>query len=257
MIRWLLQSMLCLILCPLLVAQQVAAPAQTADAPQSTKPVPATASPSRTVRIENGALVALRPEQSISSADARAGDKVRFTLVNDLVADGVLIVPAGTSFYSTITSAHPKDADHYGRLSFSFTEPDLGHGKRLRLIDELSKEQKDIRDDERGWLIIEIVAVTILLPLIPFVLASDAAHPHPHQAKYKPMPRDLYYPKGKVVKFYVQHTLKIRTDQLAASNAPAPVQGGIDTHPKPQNQDTSTPRSAGSETTTVFVIPIK
>ena len=115
-------------------------------------------------------------------------------------------------------------------------------------------------NEHKGWtllIVIEIVAVTILLPLIPFVLASDAAHPHPHQAKYKPMPRDLYYPKGKVVKFYVQHTLKIRTDQLAASNAPAPVQGGIDTHPKPQNQDTSTPRSAGSETTTVFVIPIK
>jgi hypothetical protein len=214
MIRWLLQSTPCLILCPLLAPQQVSISDAPADTSQTSTPVPVTPELSRTVRIKNDTLVLLRPEQDISSADLRVGDKVRFTLENDIVADGEVVVRAGTTFYSTITSVRPKTEDRDGQLGFSFTEPELGHGKRLRLIDETTKERKDIRDEEIFWL---TYGTIILAPFIVIELGYAALHPRQTfiRKDVKRKPQDMSYPKGKVIKFYVQKTMKIRMDQLA------------------------------------------
>ncbi len=213
MIRWLLQSALCLILCPLVAAQQVA--------PQSPAPAPAKAAHSSNVRIKKDALILLRPEQGFSSADARAGDKVRFTLMNDFVAEGQIVIQAGTTFYAVVTSARPKDAHHDGSLRLSFTEPDLGNGKPLRLIDGNAKERKELRNEEIFWLTYgTIILAPILVPMLLIILIESARHSHKtSQGKIQLAHLDQSYAKDEIAKFYVQHTVKICADQLPAPNA--------------------------------------
>ena len=215
MIRWLLQSTLCLILCPLLAAQEVAPPAT---------PAPATATHSRTVRIKKDTPVTLRLEQIISSADAKVGDKVHFTLMGDLVADGQLIAPAGTSLFSTITFARPK-ADHWGRVVFSIPEIDFGHGKQLQLTDADPQLRKDNR--ELGVILLTMIILTSPIS-VPMYLSNMAERSHQPQPAVKTgkkrEPQEQIYQEGRQFHYFVQHTLKIHMDQLGISNASAQVQ---------------------------------
>ncbi|MGD0859002.1 MAG: hypothetical protein ABR912_06755 [Terracidiphilus sp.] len=105
MIRWLLQSTLCLILCPLVAAQQIAPPAASADAPQSATPAPATAvhSTGPTITLHRGTTVSLIRLETISSATAQVGQRVRFAVLEDVKVDGVIVIPKGTPASTVVT----------------------------------------------------------------------------------------------------------------------------------------------------------
>src|SRR5271157_2520389 len=170
----LLQSMLCLILCPLLVAQQVAPPASKSMS-QLPLPPPTANSPTRTVRIPMDTLVVLRLEQRISTADAKQGDKVHFTLANDLAAGGQVVIPAGTSCDLTITGvwrATPENPYQTPGILFSDPELDLGHGQMVRLTNTNYAMRHDESDGvtRRDVILIWIAAPFWVLP----VLIQDA-----------------------------------------------------------------------------------
>jgi hypothetical protein len=132
MIRELLQSALCLTLCPLLVAQQANEPGTVTQA----KPETTTGNqpkPSKVVRIPADSSVRLRLEQQISSADAHVGERVRFTIEGGLEVGNRIVVPDGTAFFATVTAVRARTTDHYGEVRFSDPELDLGSGQRIRL----------------------------------------------------------------------------------------------------------------------------
>jgi hypothetical protein len=99
MIHWLLQSTFCIILCPLLVAHQVEPSDAPADVPQSSAPAPATASPhalSDFITIPQYTKIELISLEEVSSATATKGQFVRLAVVNDVLVNGMVVIPKGT-----------------------------------------------------------------------------------------------------------------------------------------------------------------
>jgi len=105
MIRWLLQPALCLILCPLVAAQQIAPPAASAAVPQNATPAPATAihSTGPTITLRRGTTVSLILLETISSATAQVGQKKRYAVLEDVKVDGVIVIPKGTQASTVVT----------------------------------------------------------------------------------------------------------------------------------------------------------
>jgi len=88
MIRKILQSVLCICLSPLLVAQQ-------------------TAATSTTVRLLKGTDIHLKLDQDLSSATVHKGDNVRYVVVDDVNVGGMVAIPAGTAVYRKVAIAQP------------------------------------------------------------------------------------------------------------------------------------------------------
>jgi len=137
MIRWLLQSTLCLILCPLLAAQQVTPPAAPTDAPQSSTPAPVTASfrPLQDfITIPQYTKIELISLEEVSSAIATKGQSVRLAVANDVLVNGMVVIPKGTlasGVVSYVIKGAPGKRDGYisvdPRILF------LNNGKTIKM----------------------------------------------------------------------------------------------------------------------------
>jgi hypothetical protein len=133
MIRRLLQSVLCIFLSPLLVAQQAG---QT-----PVKPVPATPSnsPSATpspaaITIPKGTKIELVSLNNVSSEFAVAGTPVRFAMAKDIVVNGVTVIHAGAPVTGFVTKAKRSVARHqWARLTIRVREMRVDPGVKLRL----------------------------------------------------------------------------------------------------------------------------
>src|ERR1017187_8034063 len=98
MIRSMIQAALCLILCPLLTAQQISPPAALADAPQSFTPAPVTAATyplPEFVNIPKDTEIELISLEVVSSATATKGQLVRLALAKDVLVKGLVVIPKG------------------------------------------------------------------------------------------------------------------------------------------------------------------
>jgi len=85
------------------------------------------------VPIEGFNKMPLRLEQTVSSASAHEGDRVRFTLMRDLYVDGNTMAASGATFYATVTAVRPKSARRSGSLKFSQPYLDQANAQRIRL----------------------------------------------------------------------------------------------------------------------------
>ena len=95
MIRTTMESILCLVLSPLLAALQASAqPARQADI------LPASAQ----VFIPKDTEFHLIGLETHSSAPAKKGDPVRFAVTKDVVLDGVKVIPVGTPVIGRVVS---------------------------------------------------------------------------------------------------------------------------------------------------------
>ncbi len=99
----------CLVTCPSLIAQQVAAPSTVPPSPSATElAVQPPAGPPPPHTLLDGTPVTLRISQTISSADAKVGQEVPFEVMEDLQVDGVTVLPKGSTAIGTVTEAEPK-----------------------------------------------------------------------------------------------------------------------------------------------------
>jgi hypothetical protein len=107
--RLMIQAALCVVFCPLLTAQQPVAPASA----------PTEASNSNVLK--KGTYVRLVLLETVSSATATKGQSVRMLVKEDVSADGVIVIPKGTSatgIVAWVRKAVPGKKDG----SFSITE---------------------------------------------------------------------------------------------------------------------------------------
>ncbi len=111
-----------LLLCPLLVAQQVPPttaspqqpPVQAAPSAGSASTSPANPSqPPPPNTLLDGTPVKLRLSQTISSADAKVGQEVPFEVVEEVKVDDAVVLPKGATAIGTVTEAEPRR--HMGR----------------------------------------------------------------------------------------------------------------------------------------------
>jgi hypothetical protein len=192
--------------------------------PSATAAVPAV------VRIRADTIVEFQLDQAISSADVKVGDRIRFTLVNDLAAAGRVAAPAGTFCYATITKAHPKDGKHDGYLAFSDPRLDLGHGQTVRFTTEDSRERRQARvlyvvGPAFGMPLL-VVGYAISAPINLAIMAHDALDHHARtpapnkqsKAPEIPQPKDEELLRGHRFCYYVRSTVRVRLDRLALPN---------------------------------------
>jgi hypothetical protein len=208
MISKLCSSVLCMVLSPMLVAQQ-AAPL----AIQAASSTPAAGM--ERVHVPMDTLVTFRLEERISSADTPVGARVHLTLANDFSADGHVVAPAGTSYLVKVTRSRRKNARRNGELWFANPKLDLGHGQQIRFAPEDSGERKDDRE-----------LVALLLPAGAILAPIWAPWLAIHKIREicigstKPLPtNDLEYSAGYRFDYYVRSAVTVRLDRV---NLPTP-----------------------------------
>jgi hypothetical protein len=107
MIRKLLQSALCVILCPLLAAQQISTPPAISDAQPQPQPSPATAY----LTLSRGTEFDLLAPGPVTFAKARPGVVVQFVVDKDVLLGGVLVIHAGIPVAGVVDSV--KRGSHF------------------------------------------------------------------------------------------------------------------------------------------------
>lgn len=213
-----LPSALCICLTTLLSAQQVTPPAeQSIEDPAHSTVTSETISSSGTVIIPADTMVLLRLDQTVSSANALAGEKIQFTLINDLVADNHVVARAGTPCYATIKQVLPMNAKHNGHFDFSDSELDLGHGQRIHFTKKSARSRKNERGDRVGWLIFALVVSPVEVPMLPIQLIY-ALKDHKHRIESADLV-DEEIPQGERFNYYVRHAMRAHMDQLVLPRA--------------------------------------
>lgn len=204
---------LCLCVSPLLVAQQ----ANQSPSPVALLVAPSTQDTSKAsdnvlvlpISLQATNQVVLRLEQPVSSATAHEGDRIRFTALNDFSPNRKVVIPSGTTLYSTVSYVRPKTRQRSGDLKFSDPEVDVGNGQRIRLT-------RNDGDDLRGPGAIPAIVVGAVTvgPLVvatsPIWLTELLIHDIREQRfrslahSPKPDPVDKYLSKGEILKYYTR-----------------------------------------------------
>jgi hypothetical protein len=126
-------------------AEPAPAPAPVAEAAPPPAPAPAPQPPpkpvAKTVVLPEGTVVPIRMIDSLNSENAATNQSFRGTLAGDLIADGMIALPQGTTVIGRVVDA--KDAAHFkgsALLSIELTAIDI-HGRSIPLVtDTYTKE---------------------------------------------------------------------------------------------------------------------
>ncbi|MGA7245840.1 MAG: hypothetical protein WBX19_21840 [Terracidiphilus sp.] len=130
MIRATLLSTLCLVLSPLLVAQQAV-------------PTPAPSHPA--VTISKGTKIELIAMESVSSETAIKGSTVRFAVANDISVNGLIVVWAGTPITDKVTKVRRGTAyRQWAVLKIRVNAVTLTNGSTLRLTRSRPRNRRSI-----------------------------------------------------------------------------------------------------------------
>ena len=81
------------------------------------------------VTIPAGTLLQLRTNETVDSKRARNGEQVQFTIIQDVVAGGVLAIPRGAVVHGVVTEVKNEGSGHLGGssvLALALTSLDLG-----------------------------------------------------------------------------------------------------------------------------------
>jgi hypothetical protein len=91
------------------------------DAPAKHAEVAPAAPPSASeITLRNGTAIHLKLGKTISSATAHVGDIVDLTVVEEVIVDGISVIPAGSTAIGLVSEAEPKKRmGHGGKLAFS------------------------------------------------------------------------------------------------------------------------------------------
>jgi hypothetical protein len=84
--------------------------------------------------LANNTPIRVKLSKAISSATAHVGDAVELEVVEDLIVDGVTVLPAGSKVTGAIAEAEPKKRfGHGGKLAFSITSMTLADGEQVKM----------------------------------------------------------------------------------------------------------------------------
>src|SRR6267154_3516475 len=103
------------------------------DDPRSAPAAPAQKGPTA-FTLANNTPIRLKLNNTISSATAHVGDAVELEVVEDVIVDGVTVLPAGWKVNGAIAEAEPKKRfGHGGKLAFSITSMTLADGEQVKV----------------------------------------------------------------------------------------------------------------------------
>jgi hypothetical protein len=169
-------------------------------------------SPSSKFVLQDGTPIKLRMSRNVSSAEATVGESVDFEVLEDVVIDGVTVVPKGGTAIGTVTEAVPKRRmGRAGKLEIVLDY--------VRLADKEKAAVRAVKDVKGGshttGMTVGIVATGLLFwPAAPLFLLMHG--------------KDITLPKGSEVTAYVNGDQKLVAanfappgDSMVPLNAPA------------------------------------
>ena len=169
--------------------------AQTQPSTQSSPPTaaPQTPKPGLGFGLEDGTPVKLRLTRTISSADAKVGERVDFEVLEDVKVGETIIIPRTGIALATITEAQPKRRlGRGGKLNVNIDHVRLASGEKaaLRAVKELEG------GGHTGAMTGAIVATSIVFfPAAPFFLFIKG--------------KDITIPKGTEITAYINGDISL------------------------------------------------
>ena len=206
-----------LVVCPLVLALGIGdlAPAQvssnqTSVAPQAagtpappTSQSPAAGVPPSPHTLLDGTAVKLRLSETISSANTKTGQQIPFEVVEDVVVDGVTVLPKGAQAIASVTDASKKKSmGRGGKLDVNVDSARLADGEKV----QLRAVQENKGGGHTGAMTGAMVATAIVFfPAAPLFLFIHG--------------KDITIPKGTEVTAFVEGDMKL---DMTKFGVPAP-----------------------------------
>ena len=163
--------------------------AQFAENSQDTQSQPRAAAPQATrFVLEDGTPIKLVLGETISSADAVVGQLVSFEVVEDILVDGVVVVPKGGTAWATVTAAeHKKRMGRGGKLDLNID--------KVRLVDGSKTLLSAVKNEKGGGHVGAMTGAIVVTSLIVWPAAPFFLFMHG---------KDITIPKGTAVTAFVQ-----------------------------------------------------
>ena len=138
--------------------------------------------------LEDGTPIKLVLGETISSSDATVGQLVSFEVVEDVMVDGVVVVPKGGTAWATVTAAEPKRRlGRGGKLDLNVDKVRLTDGSKTLL----SAVKNTKGGGHTGAMTGAIVVTSLIVwPAAPFFLFMHG--------------KDITIPKGTALTAFVQ-----------------------------------------------------
>lgn len=238
MIRKPLQVAFCLILAPLLIAQQTGPIAPQSNEGPTQSPVGAGASASNSakaparVTIPQDTKIELIVLENVSTETAIKGSSVRFAVGKDVAVNGVTVVRAGAPVNGIVSKAtRGVPGRQSGRLDICVNEIGIGRGARLRLTSSDPKTRRAtgwrVKDTLEGY---GMCALGLPLCLILIAVLRSGT----------PIGQQVVLPQCHAVDYWVKSATKVKRTDLPQSTAKSTVpnlegcSSLIDSHAKAQ-----------------------
>jgi hypothetical protein len=173
----------------LALAVMPALAAQSAGSSQDVQSqLPAAAPSAPRFVLEDGTPVKLVLGETVSSADAVAGQLVSFEVVEDILVEGVVVIPKGGTAWATVTAAeHKKRMGRGGKLDLNIDKVRLADGSKTLL----SAVKNAKGGGHVGAMTGAIVATSLIVwPAAPFFLFMHG--------------KDITIPKGTALTAFIQ-----------------------------------------------------
>ena len=138
--------------------------------------------------LEADTPVKLVLSETISSADERVGNLVNFEVVEDVMVNGVVVIPRGSNAWATVTVAEPKKRmGRGGKLDINIDKVRLADGEKVLL--RAVKGGKG--GGHQGAMVGAMVATSLVVwPAAPFFLLMHG--------------KDITIPKGNQITAFIQ-----------------------------------------------------
>ena len=191
-------------------AAPVPAPPTATVTPQAPAPAPATivtpaVAPAPVTKVisvgPDGTEVDLKLAETISSARAMEGQRIRFKVAKDVVVDGYVVIQTGSLAIGTVTKASPKKwAGRSGKLEMSLQNVTAIDGTKI----DLSGNRGGSGDSHVGRMVTGIVITSI------FTLGGSALFLLMHG-------KDLVIPESSGATTFTIGTAKVASSQLVVA----------------------------------------
>jgi hypothetical protein len=182
-----------------LTAQQLATTAAQAKPADAATPEPPRAPLPNTLM--DGTAIKVRLAETISSADAKMGEQVPFEVTEDVVVQGVTVIPKGSPALATVTDAESKKRmGRGGKLNVNIDSVRLADGEKAQL--------RAVKDSKGGGHVgamtgAMVATAIVFFPAAPLFLFMKG--------------KDITIPKGTEVTAFVQGDMKLDMAKFVAA----------------------------------------
>lgn len=231
-------------------ADQQQKPPATAPQVEPTQPAP-TPSSSDTAKtllpgqfiLQDATPVKLRLTRNVSSADAHEGESVDFEVLEDVAANGIVVIPKGSVAIGTVTEAQPKRRmGRAGKLEIVLDY--------ARLADTEKAPVRAVKDAKGGSHTVGMTAGIVATGLLFFPAAPFFLFMHG---------KDITVPKGAEVTAYVNGDVRLESKNFHAkseqSGQPTPDQQAAPTQTEAATSQAAPPAAPTTGTVEVHSTP--